>query len=149
MVTACVAGKEGGRMIVLEGLQGSTLVAEIFACCGVLEGAKMVVRCDARLLKAETGVTTDDIFHVCVGKGGGMPSWAAAADSDTQGIFAIWDTEEAGPGSEQGLTEGLERLLHHFSEDVSKMEGVLQNLNLLLTSGPHLLYSVQHVYIST
>ena len=144
MVTVCIAGKEGGRVVVLEGLQRSTLVAEIFANCGVLEGAKMVVRCGARLLKVEAGVTTDDIFHVCVGKGGGMPLWAAAADSDTQGIFAIWDTEEAGPGSEQGITEGLERLLHHFSEDVAQIEGALKNL--LMTSGDSYQHSIINVY---
>ena len=40
MVTACVAGKGGWRVVVLEGLQGSTLVAEIFGSCGVLDGAE-------------------------------------------------------------------------------------------------------------
>ena len=76
MVTACVAGKGGWRVVVLEGLQGSTLVAEIFASCGVLDWAEMVVRCDARLLKAkgtlvEAAVTADNVFHVSAGNGGG------------------------------------------------------------------------------
>ena len=142
MITACVAGKECGRIVVLEGLQGSTLVAEIFERFGLLEGGKIVVRCDTRLLKAEVtlaeaGVTTDGMFHVCVGTGGGMPSWAVSADPDMQGIFATSGTDEAGPGPEQGLTEELEWRLHFFSEDVSEIEGALQNLNLLLRSGQH------------
>ena len=140
MVTVCIAGNGSGRVLVLEVLQVSTLVAEIFEY-GVLEGAKMVVRRDARMLKAEVtlaeaGVITDNVYHVCVGEGGGMPLWAAAADPDTQGIFAV--TEEEGPGGpEQGLAEGLGRLLHHFSEDVSGIEGALLNLHRFWTSGQH------------
>ena len=144
MVTACIAckGGPGGRVVVLEELRASTLVAEILECCGVLEGAEVVVRCDGRLLKAngtlvEAGVTTGGVFHICVGKGGGMPSWLSAADPDTQGIFATCGTEEAGPYSEQGLTEGLGRLLHHLSEDVLQIEEAVLNLNLLFTSGLH------------
>jgi hypothetical protein len=138
MVTLCVAGNGDGRVVVLEGLQSSTLVAEIF---GVHQG---FVRHDARLLRAEVrlveaGVTTDDVFHVCAAKGGGMPSWLTAADPDLQGIFATVTsgTEEAGPGSEQGLAEGLGQLLHHLSEDVSEIEGAVLNLNHLLRSGQH------------
>jgi hypothetical protein len=140
MVTACVDG--GGRVVALEGLQGFTPVTEIFECCGVLDGAEMVLRCNARLLKAkgtlvESGVTTDNVFHVCFGKGGGMPSWLAAADPEMQGIFAFSGIEEAGPGPEQGLAEELGRLLHHLVENFSEIEGAVQNLNHLLRSGQH------------
>jgi len=137
MVTACIACEGGRRVVALEKLQGSTLAAEILECCGVLEGTKLVARCDARLLTGEAGVTTEDMLHFCVGKDGGMPSWAAAADPDVERIFATCGTEEAGPGPEQGLAEGIGRLLHRFSEDVSEIEGAVLNLNLLLTSGQH------------
>ena len=71
--------------MVLEGLQGSALVAEILEACGVPEGAEMVVRCEARLLKAEetlveAGMAAGGTLHVCVGKGGGMPSWPAVSN---------------------------------------------------------------------
>jgi hypothetical protein len=124
--------------MVLEGFQGSTPVAEILEGCGVLEGAKMVMRSDARLLKAEgtlveAGFVSGGLVHVCVGNGGGMQSWQAAADPDMQGIFAFAGT---GPGSpEQGLVEGLEQLLSHLTEDITEMEGAFLNLNLLYRSG--------------
>ena len=138
MVTVCVNGQEGERVMVLEGLQGSMLVAEILQACGVLEGAEMVIRCDARLLKAEgtlleAGMATGGAVHVCVGKGGGMPSWPAAADPDMQGIFVIAGTGPGGP--EQGLAEGPGRLLHHLTEDISEIEAAVLNLNLVHRSG--------------
>ena len=126
--------------MVLERLQGSTPVAEILEGCGVLEGSKIVVRCDARLLKAkgtlvEVGLGAGSLVHVCVGNGGGMQSWQAAVDPDMHGIFAIPGT---GPGSpEQGLAEGLEQLLSHLTEDITEIEGAVRNLNLLYRSGVH------------
>jgi len=100
--------------MVLEGLQGSVLVAEILQACGVLEGAQMVVRCDARLLKAEgtlmeTYIAAGGAVHVCVGMGGGMQSWPAAADPDMQDL----------------------------TEDISEIEAAVLNLNLVYKSGLH------------
>jgi hypothetical protein len=140
MVTACVAGSGGGRMAALE-LQGSTLVAEIFECCGVLEEAESVVCCAARLLKAkgtlvEASITTGDVFHVCVGRDGGLPSWLEAVDPDMQGIFAVSGIDEADPGPQQGLAEGLGLLLHHLLENISEIEGAVLNLSFLLRTGP-------------
>ena len=112
MVTVCVAKKGVCRVVVLEGLQGSTRVEELLVCCGfgMLERAEIIVRCNAQVLKAEAtlmevGVAAGGVVHVCVGKCGGMPT---DADPDVEEIFAFPGTEQAGPGSpEQGLAELL------------------------------------------
>jgi hypothetical protein len=148
MVSACVVGMGGRRVVVQELLQGSTRVADLLGCFCVQEGAEMFVYCNARLLKAkatlvEAGVAAGGMVYICVGKGGGMPHWQAAAGPDLQRIFAVSGSEGAGPsGHEHGLAEELGWLLHSLSEDVSEMEGAVLSLNLIFRSGQ---YTFVHV----
>jgi hypothetical protein len=135
MVTVWVASKGGLRMVVLDGLQASSQVAEILGRCGlgVPQGEKALVRCDAQLLKrtttlADAGVAARGVVQVCVGEEGGM-----LAGSDMPGIFAAPPTNSEGP--EHGLVEELGSLLRRLSEDLSEIEQAVLHFKLLAGSG--------------
>jgi hypothetical protein len=133
MVTALVAGKRGLRVVVLDGLPGSTGVAELLGHFGLgVLGAEANVRSDALLLKpnttlADAGLAAGGVVHVCAGEEGGMP------DPDMPGIFAAPGTFSEGP--EPGLVEGIGYLLARLSEDISELERAVLRLELLARSG--------------
>ena len=133
MVTALVAGKRGLRVVVLDGLPGSTRVADLLGNfgLGVLE-AEANVRSHALLLKpnttlADAGLAAGGVVHVCAGEEGGMPG------PDMPGIFAAPGTFSEGP--ELGLVEGIGYLLARLSEDISEIERAVLRLEILGRSG--------------
>ncbi len=133
MVTARVAGKRGLRVVVLDGLRGSTRVAELLGHFGLgVLGAEANVRSHALLLKrnttlADAGLAAGGVVHVCAGEEGGMPG------PDMPGIFAAPGTFLEGPDT--GLVEGIGYLLGRLSGDISKIERAVLRLELLARAG--------------
>jgi hypothetical protein len=118
-MTVRLAGERGVREAVLEGLAGSTRVAELLArtciALGVLEGAEAALRVDSRLLKgedtlAESGMAERGVVDVCVGEGAGMPGGA--------------DDQLEPPG-------GLRALERQLDQDVAEIEAVMVGHGLL------------------
>jgi hypothetical protein len=135
MVTALVAGpgKSDLRVLVLDGLPGSTPVAELRGHFGLgVLGAEANVRSHALLLKpnttlADAGLAAGSVVHVCAGEEGGMPG------PDMPGIFAAPGT--CSEGLELGLVEGIGYLLERLSEDISEIERAVLRLEILGRSG--------------
>ncbi len=138
MVTVRVAcaSKGGLRVMVLDGLLGSTRVAELLRRLGRgAPGAEALVRSHALLLDpkatlADAGLAAGGVVHVCAGEEGGMPV------QDMPGIFAVPGRGSEGP--EPGLVEELGHLLGRFSEDLSEIERAV--LRLMARSGEFCLW---------
>ncbi len=113
MITALVAGKRGLRVVVLDGLPGSTRVAELLGHFGLGSHALLLKQ---NTTLADAGLAAGGVVHVCAGDEGGMPG----PDSDMPGIFAAPGTFSEGP--ELGLVEGIGYLLARLSEDISEIE---------------------------
>jgi hypothetical protein len=133
MVTVRLSSKGGLVVVVLDGLLGSTRVAELLRRLGrAVPGACALVRSHALLLDpkatlAVAGLAAGGVVHVCAGEEGGMPG------QETPGIFAVAGRGSEGP--EQGLVEELGYLLGRFSEDLSEIERVVLRLELMARSG--------------
>jgi hypothetical protein len=110
MMTVRLSGETPRLEVVLDGIHDETPVEEVLrrACValGVQAGAKAVLRCESRLLKAEetlaeAGVSARDVLDICIGEDGGMP----------------------------GVGEKMRRMLFtELAHDVSGIEGALQRL---------------------
>jgi hypothetical protein len=111
MMTVRLSGKTPRLELVLDGIHDDkTLVEELLrracAALGVQAGAKVVLRCESRLLKAgdtlaEAGVSARDVLDIGIGEDGGM----------------------------RGVGEKMRRMLfEELAHDVSGIEGALQRL---------------------
>ncbi len=133
MVTVRLASKGGLLVVVLDGLLGSTRVAELLRRLGRgVPGAEALVRSHALRLDSKdslavAGLVVGGVVHVCAGEKGGM------LGQETPGIFAV--PGRGSEGSEQGLVEELGYLLGRFSEDFSEIERAVQRLELMARSG--------------
>ncbi len=145
MVTVRVAcaSKGGLRMVVLDGLLGSTRVAELLRRLGRgVPGAEALVRShallqDPKATLAVAGLAAGGVVHVCVGEKGGMPG------PDMPGIFVV--PGRSSEGHEQGLVEELGYLLGKFLEDLSEIERAVLRLELMARSGEFSLESAFQV----
>jgi hypothetical protein len=135
MVTVRLASKGGLRVVVLDGLLGSTRVEELLRRLGRgVPGAEALVRSQALRLDSKdslavAGLVARGVVHVCAGEEGGM----LMLGQETPGIFAV--PGRGSEGSDQGLVEKLGYLLGRFSEDLSEIERAVLRLEVMAGSG--------------